>query len=150
MTVESVLVERGPVTVLTLNRPEKLNAWNASMRARLRVVIEECARDPDLRVLILTGAGRAFSAGEDVGEMGELTAIGTRQPASSHRRHWPTACFGRAPISGSWRAAGRDWASGGSKRIAFPPSPCPMPAIRRPWSGCATVRRCNCLPTAPA
>jgi len=78
MTVESVLVERGPVTVLTLNRPEKLNAWNASMRARLRVVIEECARDPDLRVLILTGAGRAFSAGEDVGEMGELTAIGTR------------------------------------------------------------------------
>ena len=104
MTVESVLVERGPVTVLTLNRPEKLNAWNASMRARLRVVIEECARDPDLRVLILTGAGRAFSAGEDVGEMWELTAIGTRQPASSHRRHWPTACASTQSVSGRIRS----------------------------------------------
>lgn len=73
-----VLVERGPVTVVTLNRPEKLNAWNASMRARLGEVIEECARDADLRVLILTGAGRAFSAGEDVGEMDELTRLGSR------------------------------------------------------------------------
>ncbi len=78
LSADSVLCARGPVTVVTLNRPEKLNAWNASMRARLREVIEECARDPELRVLILTGAGRAFSAGEDVGEMDQLTRIGTR------------------------------------------------------------------------
>jgi enoyl-CoA hydratase len=78
MSADSVLVEAGPVTVVTLNRPEKLNSWNAGMRARLREVIEGCARDPELRVLILTGAGRAFSAGEDVSEMAELTRMGTR------------------------------------------------------------------------
>jgi len=78
MSADSVLFEAGPVTVVTLNRPEKLNSWNAGMRARLREVIEGCARDPELRVLILTGAGRAFSAGEDVSEMAELTRMGTR------------------------------------------------------------------------
>ena len=78
MSADSVLVEAGPVTLVTLNRPEKLNSWNAGMRARLREVIEGCARDPELRVLILTGAGRAFSAGEDVSEMAELTRMGTR------------------------------------------------------------------------
>ena len=78
MSADSVLVERGSVTVVTLNRPQKLNSWNAGMRARLREVVEDCARDPELRVLVLTGAGRAFSAGEDVSEMADLTRIGTR------------------------------------------------------------------------
>lgn len=63
---------------LVLNRPEKLNSWNASMRAEMRVAIEDAAADPDLRVLVISGAGRAFSAGEDVSEMDDLTALGTR------------------------------------------------------------------------
>jgi enoyl-CoA hydratase/carnithine racemase len=66
------------VRVLTLNRPDRLNAWNAQMRAELRDAIERTARDRDVRVLVLTGAGRGFSAGEDVRDMGELSAIGTR------------------------------------------------------------------------
>ena len=66
------------VRVLTLNRPEKLNAWNAEMRREMRDALDRAAADPALRVLILAGAGRAFSAGEDVSEMGELTEIGTR------------------------------------------------------------------------
>jgi enoyl-CoA hydratase len=74
------------VRVLTLNRPDRLNAWNAAMRAELRDAIDRAAEDPELRALVLTGAGRAFSAGEDVSDMPELAAIGTRGFRSIARR----------------------------------------------------------------
>lgn len=66
------------VRVLTLNRPDNLNSWNAAMRAEMRDAIERAAADAELRCLIITGAGHAFSAGEDVSGMADLTAIGTR------------------------------------------------------------------------
>lgn len=66
------------IRVLTLNRPDRLNAWNSAMRAEFRDAIDRAAADPDLRVLVINGAGRAFSAGEDVSDMPELAAIGTR------------------------------------------------------------------------
>ena len=80
MSYEYLLEETGSdgVRILTLNRPDRLNAWNAAMRAELRDAVERAAGDRDLRVLILTGAGRAFSAGEDVSDMPELAAMGTR------------------------------------------------------------------------
>lgn len=74
------------VRVLTLNRPERLNSWNAEMRRELREAVEDAALEPTLRVLILTGAGTAFSAGEDVSEMGDLTALGTRGFRAHARR----------------------------------------------------------------
>ena len=66
------------IRVLTLNRPEKLNAWHGPMRQQLREAVEGAAADNDLRVLVITGAGRAFSAGEDVSGMAGLAEIGTR------------------------------------------------------------------------
>lgn len=80
MSYEHLLVDDHDdgVRVLTLNRPDKLNAWNTKMRAELRDAVEDVAGDPSVRVLILTGAGRAFSAGEDVSEMDELAQMGTR------------------------------------------------------------------------
>jgi enoyl-CoA hydratase len=69
--------DRG-VRVVTLNRPEKFNSWNAKMRAEMRDAVEATALDPSVRVLVFTGAGKAFSAGEDVSEMGDLTQLGTR------------------------------------------------------------------------
>ena len=66
------------VRILTLNRPDNLNSWNAEMRREMRDAIERAANEPSLRCLVLTGAGRAFSAGEDVTGMADLTAIGTR------------------------------------------------------------------------
>ncbi|MDP3255609.1 MAG: enoyl-CoA hydratase/isomerase family protein [Bosea sp. (in: a-proteobacteria)] len=67
---ESVLSEiRGPVGILTLNRPDKLNAWNAPMRARLVEALDELEADEAVRAIILTGAGdRAFGAGQDLNE----------------------------------------------------------------------------------
>ncbi len=81
---EFLLVERqGPITILTLNRPERLSAWNMQMRQEMRAAVTELVEDDGLRVAIVTGSGRAFAAGEDVTGMGDLTALGPR----GFRRH---------------------------------------------------------------
>ena len=51
---------------LTLNRPERLNALNVRIGVELLDALDACDRDPDIRVVILTGAGRAFCAGDDL------------------------------------------------------------------------------------
>ena len=66
------------VAVLTLNRPSTLNSWNQKMRDELRESIRGLVADDGLRVLVITGEGRAFSAGEDVRGMQGLSEIGTR------------------------------------------------------------------------
>jgi enoyl-CoA hydratase/carnithine racemase len=66
------------IVVLTLNRPDRYNAWNSQMRQEMAAVITGLSADQATRVLIVTGEGRAFSAGEDVSGMKELTDIGTR------------------------------------------------------------------------
>src|SRR4030088_771309 len=56
------------VLTLTLNRPEKLNAFNPEMHQLLRKALERAADDADIRALVLTGAGRGFCAGQDLAE----------------------------------------------------------------------------------
>jgi enoyl-CoA hydratase len=58
--------KRDAICYLTLNRPEKLNALNAVMMAEFREALDVIEADTDIRVAILTGAGRAFSAGFDL------------------------------------------------------------------------------------
>ena len=53
---------------ITLNRPEKLNAFNPEMHRELRAALERAADEAQIRVVILTGAGRAFCAGQDLAE----------------------------------------------------------------------------------
>jgi enoyl-CoA hydratase/carnithine racemase len=59
------------IATLTLNRPDKLNAFTQAMLDRWVWALGEAQRDPEVRVVVLTGAGRAFCAGGDVGRMGE-------------------------------------------------------------------------------
>lgn len=77
---EFIEVERPEdgIAVLRLNRPENLNAWNLQMREELRDAVREMVEDDALRVLIFTGTGRAFSAGEDVRGMGDLSDVGPK------------------------------------------------------------------------
>lgn len=57
---------RDSICYLTLNRPEKLNALNAELLSEFREALDVIEADPEVRVVILTGAGRAFSAGFDI------------------------------------------------------------------------------------
>jgi 2-(1,2-epoxy-1,2-dihydrophenyl)acetyl-CoA isomerase len=69
---ETVLIERqGPVAVVTLNRPDKLNSFDAALRRELLLAVREANDDDSVRVVVLTGAGRAFSAGADLADMPE-------------------------------------------------------------------------------
>ncbi len=58
------------VAVITLNRPEAMNALSRALRAALHDAVVELSADPDVSVLVLTGAGRAFTAGLDLKELG--------------------------------------------------------------------------------
>jgi 2-(1,2-epoxy-1,2-dihydrophenyl)acetyl-CoA isomerase len=60
----------GAVQTITLNRPDVLNAFNRALHKALRDALKE-ARDPEVRAVVLTGAGRGFSAGQDLKEFGE-------------------------------------------------------------------------------
>jgi enoyl-CoA hydratase/carnithine racemase len=64
---ETVLYERrGPAAWITLNRPEKLNAISAELRDALVRAFDRAEGDDEVRVVVVTGAGRAFSAGFDL------------------------------------------------------------------------------------
>jgi len=67
------------VRVLTMNRPEKLNALNTELTETLLAELEVAGRDPEIRAIVLTGAGRGFCAGADVTEFGHLTADNPRE-----------------------------------------------------------------------
>ena len=71
-TYRTILVERAALgyAVVTLNRPDKLNALSVELRSELIAAIGALQADPAMRVLILTGAGRAFTAGLDLHEWG--------------------------------------------------------------------------------
>lgn len=66
------LAKNDAVATITLNRPEKLNAFTGTMRADLLDALRDCERDDATRVVVITGAGRAFCAGGDVEFMAGL------------------------------------------------------------------------------
>ncbi len=69
MTDNVLLVEKQEgYRVLTLNRPDRLNAFNVSLHLALRESLEEVANDEDCRAVMITGAGRGFCAGQDLGD----------------------------------------------------------------------------------
>ena len=68
-THQSILIERdGPVAIVSFNRPDSLNAIEANIRKELQAAIKEVNDDTNIRVVILTGVGRAFCAGADLTE----------------------------------------------------------------------------------
>ena len=120
------------VAVVTLNRPEKMNAVDFAMIDAVIALAEELAADPGLRAVVLTGAGRAFCAGLDVANFAAL-AIGDPEALIAPRSHGAANRFQQFSLA--WRAlpvpviaalhgvafgAGLQLAAGADIRIAAP------------------------------
>lgn len=68
MDYEAILLDiKDAVATITLNRPERMNAWNAHMAAELGDALSACNDNDQVRAVVITGAGRAFCAGADLG-----------------------------------------------------------------------------------
>lgn len=68
--MSTILFEKiGNVAKITLNRPEVYNSFNREMSFELQGVLDECGKDPEVRAIYLTGAGKAFCAGQDLQEV---------------------------------------------------------------------------------
>src|SRR6185312_10620220 len=67
VTYQHILYEVSDrIATITLNRPDRMNAWTATMERDVRQAMEAASADDDVRVIVLTGAGRAFCAGADM------------------------------------------------------------------------------------
>jgi enoyl-CoA hydratase/carnithine racemase len=77
------------IGIITLNRPEALNAWTFEMGRQYLQVLDQAAADPEVKVIILTGAGRGFCAGADMGSLKQLIA-GELPPAEGVRDDFAT------------------------------------------------------------
>lgn len=76
MSNEVVLYEKKEtgVALVTLNRPDRLNAITGELTARLKEKIDDACKDDDVKVIVLTGAGRGFSAGADMDNLSDISA----------------------------------------------------------------------------
>ena len=87
MGYETILVEKkDQITRVTLNRPAALNSFNDKMGEEFYTALKEAERDEGTRCLIITGAGRAFSAGEDVSGLKERYGGDSRPSLGDHLR----------------------------------------------------------------
>jgi enoyl-CoA hydratase/carnithine racemase len=130
------------VAVLTLNRPERLNAWTGELEQTYFDLMRECAASPQVRVIVVTGAGRGFCAGAD---MQSLQAIGDVAQSEGH---------GEAPNGAATsRDAGQDAAGNGAALAQFEHTPqtftlsVPKPviaAINGPCAGIGLVQALMC------
>src|SRR5580704_6169394 len=86
------------VATITLNRPDKLNAWTALMEQEVRAAMAEAERDENVRVIVLTGAGRGFCAGADISL---LSTVATKGLDAAQRAQAVQAGAGSGSRSGS-------------------------------------------------
>jgi 2-(1,2-epoxy-1,2-dihydrophenyl)acetyl-CoA isomerase len=128
MPYETVGYEtRGEVAIVTLNRPDKLNAINADLRRDLRDALGTAQADDDVRAVVLTGAGRGFCSGADL--TGPLPPTASGQAAKLDEMGWVGTWakllhdFDKpliGAINGVCAGAGMSWALGCDVRIGSP------------------------------
>lgn len=91
--------QRDDVVVLTLNRPDRLNAWTPQMMAELTHAIEEADADKAIGAVVVTGAGRGFCAGADIEATFNARLEGDEEAATPRRqRDWVELCRSVKPL----------------------------------------------------
>ncbi len=99
MTEDSILYEeRGPVALITFNRPDKLNAMNTGIVLRLIELFKQIDRSSQVQAVVLTGAGRAFVAGADIGEYSQQDVQGFVEYQTMSRGMFEGIEFNRRPF----------------------------------------------------
>jgi enoyl-CoA hydratase/carnithine racemase len=103
---EQILVEQVDAVVrITLNRPERLNAWTPKMLSEMTQVITAANDDPSVGALVVTGAGRGFCAGADIGSQFAPGVEGKereeRPPADTAAVDWVQLCRTSKPLVGA-------------------------------------------------
>lgn len=85
MAYEQILFEqRGSVGLITLNRPERLNAWTDKMQQEMRDALEHCNGESSIGAIVFTGAGRAYCAGADIsGWANQIEGGGRSEPSAT-------------------------------------------------------------------
>src|SRR4249919_790398 len=110
----NILLERqGPVGIVTLNRPQALNALNAALIAELGAALDDLEGDPAIAAIVLTGSEKVFAAGADIKEMAEKTYI--EAYAQDFISGWERVARCRKPVI----AAVAGYALGGGCEIAM-------------------------------
>lgn len=139
MTYDDLVVDRsGHVTTVTLNRPERLNAISSPMLRSFSRALIDADRDPEVRVIVLTGAGRGFCAGLDLKDFSAGTGPGTgagtsrfdlrdSPPMVLHSTDKPVICA----LNGAAAGYGMDLALGCDMRVASVNGKLAAVAVRR-------------------
>jgi enoyl-CoA hydratase/carnithine racemase len=87
MDFEQIITEKADgVLTITLNRPERLNAWTAQMGQEMRAALDQADADDEVRAVIVTGAGRGFCAGADLASGGDTFDASKREAVAGARR----------------------------------------------------------------
>jgi len=107
--------KRGPVAWVTFDRPETLNAYDVAMRDDLFTVLGAADQDPDVRVLVLRGRGRAFSSGGDLREFGSAPSATVARLVRWRRDVWGRLLALRAATVASVHG----WTVGGGMEMAM-------------------------------
>src|SRR5438105_8695024 len=111
----NILVERqGAVGIVTLNRPQALNALNAALVAELGIAFDDLEADPAIGAIVLTGSDKAFAAGADIKEMADKTYI-EAYSEDFITRGWERVAQCRKPVI----AAVAGFALGGGCEVAM-------------------------------
>lgn len=119
MSYQTILYDvAGGAARLTLNRPERLNSFNAAMHAELRDALARVVSD-GARVLVLTGAGRGFSAGQDLGERQVSAGGGRADLGESIERNYKPLVLALAAMPVPTIAAVNGVAAGAGASIAL-------------------------------
>ena len=104
MSDDVVLIEhREPgIALITLNRPERLNAWNGQLAGRYFELLDQAAADPAVKVIVVTGAGRGFCAGADMEtlqDIGASSGTGGADSAAGGRPQYHTTLIPKPVIA---------------------------------------------------
>ncbi len=89
----------GRVAVVTLNRPDCLNAWTPAMGTRYFDTLDRLAADPAVTVILVRGAGRGFCAGADLKGLASIAASGGETPDRDHRPYWHPLSIGKPVVA---------------------------------------------------